>query len=314
MAGYPAGSAMGTRILGPRCGRFAMDFRFLGRCCPNRRNLPSAATQSTLTIGNGDGSSTFNGLIQDGVGKVALTKIGNGTATFTTANTYTGVTTISAGTLSLSTAAIATNADVALTTGAILNLNFTGTNTIAALRINGLGQATGTWGSLTSTATHKTALFTGTGMLNTTTSPSAYDTWAIANGLDNTPGKEASPTADPDNDDIPNLLEWIFGSNPLAYNSVAQRPQISSNATTLGLNLTRNPSTESSTTLIAQWSVDLAIWHNTPIGAVSSGPDVNGVIVNITPNTSAPDSVTVSVPLSNGSQGRLFLRLKATMP
>ena len=274
----------------------------------------SAATPSTLTIGNGDGSGTFNGLIQDGIGKVALTKIGNGTATFTTANTYTGVTTVNAGTLSLSTTAIATTADVALTTGSILNLNFTGTNTIAALRINGLGQATGTWGSLTSTATHKTALFTGTGMLNITTSPSAYNTWAIANGLDNTPGKEASPTADPDNDGTPNLMEWIFGSNPLAYNSVAQHPQISSNATTLSLNFTRNPSTESSTTLVAQWSVDLATWHNAPIGAVSSGPDANGVVVNITPNTSAPDSVTVSVPLSNGSQGRFFLRIKATMP
>jgi len=58
----------------------------------------------TLTVGNGNGSSTFAGVIQNGGtggATVALAKVGSGTLTLTGTNTYTGGTTISAGTLQL---------------------------------------------------------------------------------------------------------------------------------------------------------------------------------------------------------------------
>ena len=60
------------------------------------------AGTSTLTTGDAT-NTTFSGVIQDGAGTVALTKQGSGIFTLSGTNTYTGVTTINAGTLSVAT-------------------------------------------------------------------------------------------------------------------------------------------------------------------------------------------------------------------
>jgi autotransporter-associated beta strand protein len=66
----------------------------------------SGAGTSTLTVGSGDASSNFAGVIKndDGTtgGTVALTKIGNGTLTLSGTSTYTGDTLVNNGTLALS--------------------------------------------------------------------------------------------------------------------------------------------------------------------------------------------------------------------
>jgi autotransporter-associated beta strand protein len=74
----------------------------------------------TLRVGNNNATSTYAGRIADEVGQVALTKIGTGTLTISGAsNTYTGPTTISAGTLSLgSTGSIGTSATITVNGGA----------------------------------------------------------------------------------------------------------------------------------------------------------------------------------------------------
>ena len=61
----------------------------------------SAASTSTLTVGNGNASSSFSGTIQNISGTIALVKTGAGTLTLTGSNIYTGGTTISGGTLQL---------------------------------------------------------------------------------------------------------------------------------------------------------------------------------------------------------------------
>jgi fibronectin-binding autotransporter adhesin len=52
-----------------------------------------------LTVGNNNGNGTFLGIIQNTAGTLALTKVGSGVQTILGANTYTGPTTVSDGTL-----------------------------------------------------------------------------------------------------------------------------------------------------------------------------------------------------------------------
>src|SRR5207249_394922 len=55
----------------------------------------------TLTAGNNDQSSTFSGVIQNSTGTLALTKTSAGTLTLSGANSYSGNTTVGAGSLRL---------------------------------------------------------------------------------------------------------------------------------------------------------------------------------------------------------------------
>lgn len=62
----------------------------------------SATGTLTLTAGGNNTSTTFSGVIQNGTAtSIALTKTGTGTLTLTGANTHTGATTISTGSLSI---------------------------------------------------------------------------------------------------------------------------------------------------------------------------------------------------------------------
>jgi filamentous hemagglutinin family protein len=59
----------------------------------------STSGAKTLTVGNDNSSTTFSGIISDGSGSLALTKTGSGTQTLSGNNTYSGLTTVNAGTL-----------------------------------------------------------------------------------------------------------------------------------------------------------------------------------------------------------------------
>lgn len=51
----------------------------------------------SLTVGADNGSGTFSGVISNPNGQISLVKTGNGTQTLSGSNTYTGTTTVSAG-------------------------------------------------------------------------------------------------------------------------------------------------------------------------------------------------------------------------
>lgn len=51
---------------------------------------------------------------------------------------------------------------------------------------------------------------------------SAFSSWALANGLDGSAGRENGPTADPDNDGVNNIAEFAFNGDPLRSSNNGQ--------------------------------------------------------------------------------------------
>ena len=127
----------------------------------------STNTTVTYQIGALGTSTTFAGTIQNGTGGgaggtnlTALIKVGSGTLNLTGTSTYTGNTTVSGGTLELANADLATNSTVTVTSGGTLQLDFTTTNIVSALVLNGTSQSGGVYGSANSGGR-----ITGTGYL-----------------------------------------------------------------------------------------------------------------------------------------------------
>jgi autotransporter-associated beta strand protein len=107
----------------------------------------ASATPATLTVGNGQSlSGTFGGILEDGVGggALSLTKAGSGSLTLAGPNTFTGATTVSAGTLKLDVAgAVGSSSGLSIASGASLD--------VTALEVGlalGLGQSLGGAGSI----------------------------------------------------------------------------------------------------------------------------------------------------------------------
>jgi fibronectin-binding autotransporter adhesin len=138
----------------------------------------SGATARTWVIGGLNTNTTFAGVIQNSAGSssstapVTLTKTGTGELELTGINTYTGNTNVQAGTLSITNPYLADLADVSVSTGAILDLNFGSlatVDTIDSLFFNGVSQAIGTWGRIGSGANFEANWITGDGLLNVVT-------------------------------------------------------------------------------------------------------------------------------------------------
>jgi autotransporter-associated beta strand protein len=127
-----------------------------------------AVTTPVFTVGDA-GDHVFSGVIG---GPSKLVKQGGGKLTLSGANTYNGATTVNTGTLEI-TAGNALPAGTALeiVSGAGMLLNNADVQTVSALTFNGVPQYRGIWGGLASVAQYKSALFTGTGMMNVLTGP-----------------------------------------------------------------------------------------------------------------------------------------------
>ena len=135
----------------------------------------------------------------------------------------------------------------------------------------------------------------------------AYDTWSASLG-DN-----KAFDVDADGNGIANGLQWILGGTTSEPNPSAILPTLTGDAAGLTLIFTRNPDSIAETTLMVDWDTDLdAFAHTLTIGAV----DVPASGDNPTIDIDAPTTgkVTVVIPAANAPGGRLFARLRATMP
>jgi len=119
--------------------------------------------------GDNTGDNIFAPLLasDETTGDLNVVKQGPGKWVLTNpANAYSGDTEVEAGTLSITSAFLNDTADVLLLDGALLDLNFSGSDTIGSLFIDGVSQALGTWGAPGSGAANTSSLFSGSGILN----------------------------------------------------------------------------------------------------------------------------------------------------
>ena len=139
---------------------------------------------------------------------------------------------------------------------------------------------------------------------------SGFESWAALAGLDGTPGKEAGPADDPDQDGVPNLLEYILGGDPLTA-SAGILPVPARDATKLTLTFTRNDNSEGDTVQSIEFGNDLSGWTPALIPSASGTVVAGGRTLNflITEDSTNPDQIVVEIPLLGDEE--LFARLKA---
>ncbi len=177
-------------------------------------NTTGAGTYA-LSVGNNNQTSNFGGVIQDTTGTLGLTKTGTGIQTLSGTNTYSGDTTVNAGTLKLTSPNTSNQASTVTiaATGATLELDFVGTDTVDNLFIGATQMADGVYKSNTNPgAGTAIAQITGAGTLTVGGSPSNYASWANDPLKGNIPGEPS--TGDFDNDGLTNLTEYALGKNP----------------------------------------------------------------------------------------------------
>ncbi|MDD2601004.1 MAG: autotransporter-associated beta strand repeat-containing protein [Kiritimatiellae bacterium] len=128
---------------------------------------------AALTVGDAS-DRTFAGQIR---GAAGLSKQGSGRLTLSGTSTYTGATTVHAGSLEIVAGdTLPTTTSVEIKTGATMVLNNVDAQVVAGLSFDGVPQYCGTWGGPESAATYKHSLFTGTGVLHVVAGPGAPGT------------------------------------------------------------------------------------------------------------------------------------------
>jgi autotransporter-associated beta strand protein len=146
-------------------------------------------TLNTTATVNATWNMTFNGTIS-GIG--GFTKTGANTLLLSGTNSFTGTNRITAGTLSCSRAAALGTGPLDITSGAMANLNYSGTRVIASLTLGGTTMPPGTYGSTASPAENKNdTYFTSTGTGTVTILSSTTTTLALTSGA--TPAGPGTP-------------------------------------------------------------------------------------------------------------------------
>lgn len=134
------------------------------------------------------------------------------------------------------------------------------------------------------------------------TPASTFTTWADSFSTQLPNADDRLPTADPDADGLPNLMEFVLNGNPAATDS-GIAPELDATGSNFVFTFDRRDDSESpETTLVFQSSPDLNTWTDLTVSATSSGA------VSVAENGTAADAITITI--SKGTNTKLFGRLK----
>lgn len=229
----------------------------------------------------------------NGGGGGGLTKQGAGTLTISGAYGYTGSTVVEGGTLSLSTANLSDAATVDIGPTAVLNLPNGSTDTVSDFLIDGVSQGPGTWN-----AANTGGRITGGSLL--VISPDPFLAW-----IDQTwPSlSDKTPNGDPDNDGIPNLVEYVLQGGDPSQSTTGILPAVDATGANFIFTCYRRTAA-TGTTQTFEYGTDLGTWTPVAIpgGAGVAVADQGGGIEK------------VEITVSKGANAKLFGRLQVTQP
>jgi autotransporter-associated beta strand protein len=294
-----------------------------------------------------DATHSYTGVIADGAAGMTLTKSGAGTQVLAGANSYTGATSINAGTLTLGANDVIPNSsEISLGSATLDAATFTdllGTlDATAAATINlGAGGAlafadssaidwTGGTLAITGTFVSGASLRFGTTENGLTNEQLALISAPGFTGFDldangfliatpngysawaavNAPTTGNDPSADEDGDGVSNGVEFALGGT-ISTNDLDKLPAVSTSGTNMVFTFERDQdSIDGTTVLEIEVGTTLALWPDVfavPAGAVANVPGVT-VVKDTSPGF---DGVTLTVP--RGSDPSKFARLKVTV-
>jgi len=253
--------------------------------------LGSAGSDTTFAVNSGTLTVSAPLMSGDNAFISGLVKTGTGTLTLSGVNTYTGNTTVNAGTLVVNGSSIKDTNRLTINGGTVTP---TGTETVGTLFFGTDQQIAGTWGATGSGAAHIDDVhFSGTGVVNVTTGPAHnFSTWIA--GFSFAPGADQTPTGDPDHDGISNAIEYALGLDPTQPNGAT--------GTLTGGVLTFTKGSEA----ISNGDVTYIIEESDDLGIT----DAWAAVVTQTPPNASP---TISYTLPTGKQ-KEFVRLSVTLP
>jgi len=133
---------------------------------------------------------------------------------------------------------------------------------------------------------------------------SSFQTWANTFPALDTEAKRL-PSADPDGDGLTNLMEFTLNGNPGVADG-AIRPAVANTTNDMVFNFNRRDEVLTGYTLRVQYGSDLTGWTDAVVPATSGSS--GSTTVTVTDNGLA-DAVSIALPKSLGTGGKLFARL-----
>jgi len=291
----------------------------------------------------GTGNTTVTGAITQTLADMDLIKNDAGTTTLSGANTYTGTTTVSGGTLTLGVDDCLSNSSNVVIANATLNLSANVKDTAGTLDVTNaaskinlgsgatLAFADSSAVSWTGGALNITGIFssgssirfgtTSGGLLPAQLAVISVNGTGVGTYTLNGSGFLVSPggntyndwlglngpatgfTTDSDNDGLPNGVENVLGSNPNTFNTGLT--EVSATASSVVFNHTLNPTVASDVSYSYEWSTDMVEWKTT--GQTNTG----GTTATLAASAPVSGVVTVTVMITGGPAAKLFGRLVA---